>query len=284
MTFKIMLKSFFVNLFLAIIKIIVSLLTNSKTLLADAVHGLSDFSTDIVALTGSKIAAKKPDKTHPYGHGKMEYVTSIFISLFVISLGVMIFLNSFSIRKINYSFYVFILIIASLVLKILISNYLLKNGKKINSNILISSGYESRFDAVNTTFALFIVIISYFQKYIYVLRYADMIGSIVISILTLKVGLKIFTENIKSVLGEKDIDPEKNEIIKNIILNYDKVLEIKNITLLKYGSYMSMNLEIIMDKNIKLKNIYRIKEKIIKKIKKEFNDIKYIFIDVKPNK
>lgn len=283
MTFKIMLKSFFVNLFLAVLKIIASLLTNSKTLLADAVHGLSDLSTDIVALTGSKIASKKPDQTHPYGHGKMEYVTSIFISIFIITLGIMILINSFAVRKIHYSYNVLILMIITLTLKFLLSNYLLKNGKGIKSNILLSSGTESRFDAINTTFALCILIISYFQKYFSILKYADMVGSIIISLFTIKVGLKIFIENINSVIGEKDIDPEKNELIKKLITKNKKVIEINNITLLKYGSYISLTLEIIMDENIKLKSVAKVKDKIKLAIKKEFNDIKYIIIDVKPN-
>lgn len=284
MVIKTMLRSLIVNFILSILKIIISILTNSKTLLADAVHGVSDLSTDIVALTGAKIASKKPDKSHPFGHGKMEYVTSIFISLFIIFLGITIFKNSFTPSEMKYSIYLFLIMPITIVLKFILSNYLIRNGKKLNSNILLSSGTESRFDMINTTFAFLVIITSYYQKYIGILKYADMFGSIVISIFTIRIGLNMFLKNTKSVLGEIDNNQEKQEAIKKIIMNHKQVQKVEKITLLKYGPYTSLTVDIVMNSNLILKSIYKIEVKIKKEIKKAYTDIKYIAINVKPKK
>lgn len=284
MTFKILIKSLIINVFLAILKIIASVLTKSKTLLADALHGLSDIATDIVGLVGAKIAAKKPDKYHPYGHGKMEYVTSIFISIFIISLGILIFKNSFARTQIIYSRYIFLIIPITICLKSLVSFYLIDKGKKLKSNILISSGTESKYDVLNTVFAFFIVILSYFKKGVPYLKYADMIGSIFISLFTIKVGLKMFFENTRSVLGEIEINKEKEDMIKEVILKCDEIKKVGNITLLKYGSYINLTVEVTMNANIKLSDIYQTELKLKKQIKKEFKDIEYITINIKPEK
>ncbi len=284
MVIKTMLRSFVVNFTLSILKIIVSILTNSKTLLADAVHGVSDLSTDIVALTGAKIASKKPDKFHPFGHGKMEYVTSIFISIFIIFLGVIIFKNSFTSSKITYSMYLFLIMPITITLKFLLSSYLIKNGKKLNSSILLTSGTESRFDMINTTFAFIVILVSYFQEYLEILKYADMIGSIVISIFTIRIGIKMFLKNTKSVLGEIDNNQEKHEAIKELIMKHKKIDKVERITLLKYGPYTSLTVDIEMNPNLTLKSIYKIEKKLKREIKIVYSDIKYVTVNIKPKK
>ncbi len=284
MVIKTMLRSFVVNLTLSILKIIVSMLTNSKTLLADAVHGVSDLSTDIVALTGAKIASKKPDKFHPFGHGKMEYVTSIFISIFIILLGIGIFRNSFTLSIIKYSVYLFFIMPITIILKFFLSSYLIRNGKKLNSNIIITSGTESRFDMINTTFAFIVILVSYFQKYVEILKYADMIGSIVISIFTIRIGIKMFVKNTKSVLGEIDNDPEKHKTIKELIMQNKKIKSVERITLLKYGPYSCLTVDIVMNSNLTLKSIYKVEISLKKQIKNTYKDIKYVTVNIKPIK
>ncbi len=282
MIFKVMTKSFVVNLFLAVLKVIASILTNSKTLFADAIHGFSDMSTDIVGLVGSKLASKRPDEAHPYGHGKIEYVTSMFISILIITLGILIFKNSFEIRNINYSIFSFIFVIMTIVIKYFLSKYLIKKGRELNSNILITNGTESKFDTYSTIFALLMLSISYFNKEFHLLKYADIIGSIIISIFTIRIGFKLFSENFNSVIGEIDLDPVKSENIKNIILENKKIKLVKRITLLKFGSYINLTIEIKLNKNTKLIKIYEIETIIKRKIKEKYPNIKYITISATP--
>jgi cation diffusion facilitator family transporter len=275
-------KSFIINFFLAILKIITSILTNSKVLFADAIHGLSDMSTDVIGLIGSKLASKNPDESHPYGHGKIEYVTSMIISILIISLGIIIFKNSFGTKEIYYSLPTFIFIIMTIIIKYLLSAYLIKSGKRLNSNILIANGTESRFDSYSTSFAFLMLLISYFD--IPLLKYADMVGSIIISLFTIKVGLSLFLSNVRSVIGEIDLDPIKINIIKEIIFENKKVIDIKDITLLKFGSYINLIVEIVLNKNTKLKKINIIESLIKKNIKEKCESIKYITISVSHNK
>ena len=89
-------KSFLVNLSLSLIKLLGAFLTKSKTLMSDAVHSLSDMTTDIVGLIGSKLSSKKPDINHPFGHGRIEYLTSIIMSILIIILGFGVLINSFN--------------------------------------------------------------------------------------------------------------------------------------------------------------------------------------------
>ena len=82
---RVMIKSFFINLFLSIIKLIVGIIYKSYSLIADGVHSFSDLITDIIAIIGSKLSNKPADEKHPYGHGKLEYVTSLIIGLIICS-------------------------------------------------------------------------------------------------------------------------------------------------------------------------------------------------------
>src|SRR5574344_254794 len=163
-TEKCMVTSFVANVFLTIIKITFGLISKSKTLLADGIHCLSDLSTDIIAI--------------------------LFISVFIIVLSVKIFTNSFThIQEIDNYFILFISII-SIIVKYFVSGYLIKKGKEVNSNILLTSGTESRFDVLSSAIAFVFILLSLFARDFSYLKYADTIGSIVISILTFRIGIK----------------------------------------------------------------------------------------------
>ena len=95
MTSKELLVSLITNLSLGIIKVIGGFFTNSKTLISDGIHCLSDMCTDVIGIIGTKLAKKKPDKEHPFGHGKIEYVTSMLMSIFIVILGITCIMNSF---------------------------------------------------------------------------------------------------------------------------------------------------------------------------------------------
>src|SRR5574344_531759 len=115
MIFKSLIISFIVNLFLTSIKFIYSILFSSSTLLADAVHCLSDMLTDVVSIIGNKLSEKKPDKLHPFGHGKLEYVTSILLSIFIVGMGIFIIIESYETKKVYTSIYPLIIIIITII-------------------------------------------------------------------------------------------------------------------------------------------------------------------------
>lgn len=279
MTTKIMIKSFLVNLGLTSLKLLGAFLSNSLTLMGDAIHCLSDMLTDIVSLIGTKIANKKPTKTHPYGYGKVEYLTSIIISLFIILLGIGIIYNSVSgsIQKPNKIGV--IIMFLSIIIKLSLSNYLFNKGKELNSNILLTNAVESRYDSYCSIFAIIFLGISLIGKY-KIFIYFDLIGSIIISILTIKVGITLLIENTSNILDCIETNEYKLNIIKNVIEKEKIVYKVKEIKLLKYGSYYIANITIKINEQIELNEIYITIKKIKENIKNIPLNIKHIDINL----
>ncbi len=90
---KTMVVSMIVNVFLSLIKIISGILGSCNSLIADGIHSISDLSTDIIAIIGNKLSLKPADNKHPYGHGKIEYLTSLIISIVILFLGFLLFIT-----------------------------------------------------------------------------------------------------------------------------------------------------------------------------------------------
>ena len=283
MEFKAMLVSFIMNTFLSLIKIVGGVLGNSKTLIADGMHSMSDLATDIVALIGTKVSNLPPDRKHPYGHGKYEYVTSLFISLVVIILSFVIFHNSLTGSNKTPSLYVLIILVFVIVVKYFVSQFLIKQGKKYNSNILLTSGVESRYDVVSSVLALVCVGISELSEYVSIFKYADMMGGILISLLVLRIGIIFFIRNLNSLIGEADYDKEKEMEIKEKLADIKEILKVQKISLLKYGTYYILTIDIIMDKNDKLEQVHEIEHEIRNKLK-TLHYLRFITVNPIPNK
>lgn len=279
MIFKSLIISFIVNLFLTSIKFIYSILFSSSTLLADAVHCLSDMLTDVVSMIGSKLSEKKPDKLHPFGHGKLEYVTSMLLSIFIVGMGIFIIFDSFETKKVYTSIYPLIIIVITIIVKLFLSLYLIKNGKKYNSSILISNGTESKYDALSSSIAFIFIALSYLGKYNTLFSYADKIGSFVISLFTIKVGIQLFIKNVRAVIGETETNKEVLSEIRELI-NDDRYI-IHKLTALKYGTYYEVVLDLKLDENYKLKELYSIELELKNKLK-EKSYIKYVTINMRP--
>ncbi len=279
-----MLKSFLVNLSLSIIKILGAFFGESKTLIADAVHSVSDMTTDIIGLIGSVLSSKKPDENHPFGHGKIEYITSILMSFLIISLGISVLINTLKGKNMHPNIYAVIVLILGIIIKLLLSTYLLKKGKELNSNIVKTNGIESRYDAYSSCLSLIFVVTSLLGTKYKFLSYADFIGGLLMSVLTLKVGINILKENLSSVIGEVETDKEKLDEIKEIVKQNKEITKIRRVTILKYGSYNISYIDIIMPQDITLKEAYNIEKKIKQDLKRSNLNIRYVTVNIKPKK
>lgn len=280
MILKTLVVSFIVNMFLTILKFSYSIIFSSSTLLADAVHCLSDMMTDIVSLIGSKLSSKKPDETHPFGHGKIEYVTSIILSLFIIGMGIAIIISATNKKPEFISIYPLLIVIITIIIKTFLSKFLLKRGRNLNSSILISNGTESKYDALASFVALIFISISYLGKYNKIFLYADLIGSFIVSLFTIKIGIELFFRNTKSVIGEIETNEEVLKRIKKIILNKE-LYTIKRITVIKYGTYYEVIVDIKINKDKKLEELYDIECNLKNKLK-EKDYIKYVTVNMSP--
>jgi cation diffusion facilitator family transporter len=277
---NVLIKSFLVNLFLTILKFIGSVMSNSKTLLADSIHCMSDMSTDLISIIGTKISSKKPDLNHPYGHGKIEYLTSIIMSFFIISLGISILLNSFNGETLVPNMYAIVVLLITIVLKYILSSYLFIKGKLLNSNIIKTNAIESRYDTYNSILALIFIIITIIGSDNNILKYFDKVGSVVMSLLTIKVGIEVLLKNTSSILGEVEEDKSILKNVENIIKSKD--YKVRRLSLLKYGSYYDATIDLLLDKNITLENLYIIEKKIKRDLKRSDMSIRYVTVNFKP--
>ena len=276
--------SFFTNLFLSILKVIVGFFGKSSALISDGIHSFSDLITDMVALFGNGISLKPADKEHPYGHGKSEYITSFVIGLVVLVIGLTL-ISSISNNEIFIpSIIVVIVSVITIIAKYLVSSYLIKEGMKHQNVILISSGRESRADVVSSIFVLISSILMQFSDKINILKYSDKVASIIVGLFIIRTGFKILKDSISMMLGEIENDEVILDEFKEIIYSYKKVKEIDELVVLKYGPYYRVTTEISMDANLSLLDAHNVAEEIEKTLKLRNPKAEYITIHINPFK
>lgn len=279
---KVMSVSIITNTFLSLIKIIIGFICKSSALLADGVHSFSDLLTDFFAIIGNIMAKKPADEKHPYGHGKIEYLTSIGISIVVIILGLTIINNSMHSKVVMSSLIVSIVSLITITLKYLLSEYIIRKGKKLENNILIASGKESRADVISSLVVFVSAILSVFSKYIEVFKYSDKIAGIIVGILIIRTGFLILKENISIILGEQEIKGETLNKIRKIILNNKDIKTIDELIILKFGHCYKVSMEVSMNPDLTLLECHTIVDKLEKKLKKEIDKVEYITVHVNP--
>ena len=140
------------NIILAGFKAFVGLLANSIAIISDAVNNLSDALSSIITIVGTKLAGKAPDKKHPYGYGRIEYMTSMIVSAIVLYAGITAFVES--VKKIihpevaDYNAMTLVILIAGIIVKFILGIYVKRKGKEVNSNSLVASGSDAFNDAI----------------------------------------------------------------------------------------------------------------------------------------
>ena len=158
-----------INIFLVIFKAIIGLFSNSIAIILDAVNNLSDVLSSVVTIVGTKLANKLPNKNHPLGYGRIEYMSAMLVSAIVLYAGITSIIASTK-RIINpepsdYSIISLIIIAIAVIVKILLGKYVKSQGKKVSSGALIASGADAMFDAILSTSVLASAIIYFTTKY-----------------------------------------------------------------------------------------------------------------------
>ena len=279
----VMLVSAITNIFLAITKIIVGIVFKSGAIISDGIHSFSDLFTDVVSIIGNVLARKPADKEHPYGHGKIEYLTSLIIGIVVVFVGIKVIITSFNNKILMPSIVVAIVTIITIIAKLLLSSYIIKKGNEYNNNILIASGKESRMDVISSIVVFISVLLMQLSDYISILKYSDKIASIMVGLFIIKAGYSILKENASIVLGKQETDEKCVSDIKRIIKNTNYVLSIKSLIIMKFGHKSSLNLIITMDGNTTISDAHIVADEIEKNIKNYNRDIKYINIHIEPD-
>lgn len=279
---KVLVKSLIVNILLTLTKFVFGIIYKSKVLVADGIHSLSDLATDIVSIYGSKLSLKPADTEHPYGHGKIEYLTSIVIGAIILALALSLLGNSLNAKTTITSNMVLYVTIFTILAKYLISRYILSKGVKYKSNLLIASGKESRSDVISSAIVIVTYFLSKLSSYSRIFLYSDTIGTFIIGLIILKTAYRILKENIVSILGEIEQDEEYLDKIREIILENSEVVNIEELNIIKYGHYYQANITINMDSNVTLEDACLVSDRIKKKLINKKTRISYAKISINP--
>ena len=279
---KVIITSFFTNIILSIVQIIAGIIGHAGALIADGLHSLSDTSTDVFSLIGNKISHKPADSRHPLGHGKAEYITCFFISLVVLMMGFVVIYNGIFDKLTVPSAYVAIVTIITIASKYILSQYLLFKGKEYKSDILTASGSESFSDVLSSIVVLISILLSQLSEKYYIFTYADAVAMLIVGLFILRIGFKLLKENISNLLDEQVTDTKYIEQIKSIINKHKEVKSIDKLIIIKEGPFYKVDIEISMNKDMKLIDSHNIVENIEKEIKIFDDKIKYIIIHTNP--
>lgn len=280
-TTRIMLVSFVTNLFLVIFKMLFGIIGSSGALIADGFHSISDSMVDLFALIGIKLSNKSPDKKHPYGYGKLEYLISLVMGVIILMLGFTIVKDSINKEIVTPNMFVIVISLITIMIKRSLSNYVILNGKKYKNNILISSGNESKSDVISSIVVMISVILMNLSKKIEVFKYADIIGSILVGLIIISIGFSIIKDNIGLLLDEQENDEDIKNKIENVFLSHESVYGVDNLTILKYGPFNKLIVNIYVDYRLTLSEVEKIKN-LVRKDLLAVDKIKYIIIDVIP--
>ena len=279
---KVMIVSVIVNTSLAILKVIFGIVGRSKALVADGLHSFSDLATDLFAIIGNILSNKPADEKHPFGHGKLEYLISMGIGLIILFVGFSIIYGSINNKIIIPSIWVIIVTIFTIFLKLLLSRYVIKKGYEYKQNILIASGKESSADVISSIVVLVSSILIQFSNKFELLKYTDIIATIIVGIFIIKIGFEVFKENISTIIGERETDNELLSSIQRIICEEKDIISIDKLDLIKYGSYFEVIGEVGMNENFTLKECHDVIEKIENRLKDFDERNRYITIHVNP--
>lgn len=223
----------FVNIVLVIFKATVGLFVNSIAIILDAVNNLTDVLSSVITIIGTKLANKAPDKKHPYGHGRIEYFTSVIIAVLVLIAGITAIKESFE-KIINpgdtdYSVISLVIIAVAVVVKLVFGGYVKKVGKSFNSQSLVASGQDAFMDAVLS----FTTLVAALINYIWHLSLEGYLG-VIIAIFIIKSGFEILKDTVNTLIGER-ADKEFTDKIKERICSYKEIQGAYDLTLHNYG-------------------------------------------------
>lgn len=233
------------NVFLAAFKAAVGIIANSIAVTLDAVNNLSDALSSVVTIIGAKLGAKKPNKKHPLGYGRIEYLSSMIVAAIVLYAGITSAVES--VKKIispetaDYSVISLVIISVAIVAKLILGQYVKIQGKKHNSGALVASGSDALFDAILSSSVLASAIV----YLVWGLSLEAYVG-VIISGFIIKAGIEMMIETVNDILGKRT-EKEEADRIKELICEEKGVLGAYDLILFNYGpnkNYGSVHLEL----------------------------------------
>ncbi|MCR5184910.1 MAG: cation diffusion facilitator family transporter [Bacilli bacterium] len=260
------------NILLVTFKAIFGFLANSVAIILDAANNLSDALSSVITIIGTKLAHKKPDAKHPYGHGRVEYLTALIIAIIVIVTGgtaiYEAILTLISPKETNYSTATIIVVSSAIGVKIFLGIYFRIMGKKTKSDALVGSGLDALFDAL-LSLATLAGILTYMWWQVNIEGYLGLlIGAFII-----KSGIEILQKAFSSIIGER-VSNEVSLGIKNLVCSFPEVIGAYDLILNNYGPERAIgSIHIEVKDETTAKEIHALTRKISEQVYLKFNVI-----------
>ena len=226
------------NVILAGFKALVGLFAGSIAIVLDAINNLSDALSSVITIVGVKLARRKPDSGHPFGYGRIEYLSGMVIAIIVLVAGITSLIES--VKKIinpevpDYSIVALIIIVVAVVTKIILGRFVKRQGEKLKSDALVASGSDALFDAIISSSTLVAAIVTL----VWNITIDGWVGAI-ISLFIVKAGVELLLQPINQVIGVR-IDSELSRDIKTTIKEHDGILGAYDLVIHNYGPDYAM--------------------------------------------
>ena len=239
------------NLILCVFKIGTGLIFSSIAILSDGINNLADASGSLITLIGFKLSGRKPDKDHPYGHGRTEYLTGLIVSVMVLAIGITLLKTSIEKtlhpEPLEFSILTIVVLIAAIAIKLWQTSFNVSIGKIIESDALLATAADSRNDVISTSAVLLSVLIGKFAK----INVDGPVG-IIVALFILWSGIGLIKETIAPILGQAP-DEKLVQDIENLIMSDDISLGLHDLIVHDYGPgrlFASLHIEVDGQRNV----------------------------------
>lgn len=287
--YKVTLVGSAVNALLIIVKFVAGIAGRSSAMIADAIHSLSDFATDVIVLVFVKLAGRPKDSDHTYGHGKFETLATLIIGAVLAAVGIGVLFNGLSlvIDSLNGkelprpTMLALIVAVLSILLKEAIYRYTVYKGKALGSQSVIANAWHHRSDAVSSIGTLIGIAGAMFfgEKW----RILDPLAAIVVSFFIIKVGWDISRPCIDELL-EKSLPKETIGEIARIITSVDGICELHNLRTRRIGNNIAIEAHIRMDGDMPLREAHALASEAENRLKSRFGQATHVGLHMEPRK
>jgi len=226
------------NVFLFAVKLSIGVILNSLSVTADAFNNLSDAASSVISFIGVKMASKPADKDHPFGHGRVEYISALVVSFLILEVGFTFFKSAIGkIRnpeELDFQLVSVIILVLSVGVKLWLSLFNGRLGKKINSSVMKATSADAMGDVVTTTATIISILITRFSG----VNIDGFVG-LIVSLVVMYAGINIAKDTLMPLIGEA-VDPQVYEEITKMVESYDGIVGSHDLIVHNYGPSHSM--------------------------------------------
>ncbi len=279
----ILLYSATTDLLVSVMKFFGGIISHSGALISDATYTFSNFITDIMALIGTKLSKKRPNKSHPFGFGRVEYLASIFMGIIIFLIGIFMLTFSFQEKELFPQMTTIVIVIIAILLKIIASIFLFREGKREKNQLLLENAKIATVDIQSTFFVLLTIFLAFFFESNPLFPLLDIIISLFICFHIFQLSYRILKENMIAIIGTTENDNKLMHMIESDIKKI-KGVEFVTVALIKYGIYYKAEVIVRIDENLTIRKFINVEKKIKKKLKNKKYHIRYVTIQIDDEK